>query len=104
MNPGQNRVRRRNWRRVRPAHQRINFIIFIIIMAKKIITPTTPESGDKIITTTPTPESGENKQEIIQKTTNDSAIKIMKDIPEEAKIRVKIFLEKMRQLQTGKQN
>jgi hypothetical protein len=42
-----------------------------------------------------TPDSGENKQNEIQKTTNDNVIKAMKDIPEEAKIRIKNFLEKM---------
>ncbi len=51
-----------------------------------------------------TPDSGENKQNEIQKTTNDNVIKAMKDIPEEAKIRIKNFLEKMWQIQTWKQN
>jgi hypothetical protein len=54
---------------------------------------------------TPTPKSGEeNKKNSIQTTTNNNALKIMKYIPDEAKIRIKEFIEKMGQLQRGKQN
>jgi hypothetical protein len=51
-------------------------------MTKKINKPTTLQGE-------------ETKQNEIQKTTNDNVIKAMKDIPEEAKIRIKNFLEKM---------
>lgn len=59
---------------------------------------------DKIEWIDQAPESGETKQNQIKKTTNDDVIKAMKDIPEETKIRIKDFLEKMWQIQTGKQN
>ena len=42
-----------------------------------------------------TPESGETPKDIIQTTTNANALKTMNDIPEEAKIRIKNFLQKM---------
>lgn len=61
---------------------------------KKINKPLAPEAG----------EGKETKQNNIQKTINDSVVKMMKDIPEEAKIRIKDFLVKMWQLQTWKDN
>ncbi|MEI6425910.1 MAG: hypothetical protein WCO66_01010 [Candidatus Absconditabacteria bacterium] len=61
----------------------------------------------KIDETIITPEDGkstETKQSVIQKTTNDDVIKTMKDIPEEAKARIKAFLGRMGQTQRGKEN
>ena len=51
-----------------------------------------------------TPESRETPKDIIQTTTNANTLKTMNDIPEESKIRIKSFLQKMWQTQTGKQN
>ena len=42
-----------------------------------------------------TPEGGENKQQTIATTTTNGIVNAIADIPEEAKVRIKIFLEKM---------